>query len=81
MLHFDPEALRLVVAEVKANQCELVLAKDDGVYLISAVAERADSGRVKHIAYADGCHPEKDDAWYETSRVLVGAMTFVSICR
>ncbi|SQC20585.1 Protein of uncharacterised function (DUF3085) [Klebsiella pneumoniae] len=76
MLHFDPEALRLVVAEVKANQCELALAKDDGVYLISAVAERGDTGRVKHIAYADGCNPEKDDAWYETSRVLVGGDDF-----
>lgn len=40
MLHFNPAELRAVVAEVRANQCALVLAKDDGVYLMPAVGER-----------------------------------------
>ncbi|WP_249655559.1 DUF3085 domain-containing protein [Serratia ureilytica] len=68
MLYFNPAELRAVVAEVRANQCALVLAKDDGVNLMPAVGERNVTGRIKHLAYADGCHPEKDDAWYETSR-------------
>lgn len=76
MLHFNPAELRAVVAEVRANQCALVLAKDDGVYLMPAVGERNATGRIKHLAYADGCHPDKDDAWYETSRRLVGGDDF-----
>lgn len=76
MLHFDPAELRAVVAEIRANQCALVLAKDDGVYLMPAVGERNDTGRIKHLAYADGCHPQRDDAWHETSRQLVGGDDF-----
>ncbi|BEM54870.1 hypothetical protein SME20J_35570 [Serratia marcescens] len=62
MLHFNPAELRAVVAEVHANQCALVLAKDNGVYLIPAVGELNATGRIKHLAYADGCHPDKDNA-------------------
>ncbi|WP_329646886.1 DUF3085 domain-containing protein [Hyphomicrobium sp.] len=28
------------------------------------------------IVYAEGCHPEKDDDWWETSRNLVGGDDF-----
>lgn len=46
MLHFNPAELRAVVAEVRANQCALVLAKDNGVYLMPAVGERNATGRM-----------------------------------
>lgn len=76
MLHFNPAELRTVIAEVRANQCVLMLAKDNGVYLMPTVGERNATGRIKHLVYADGCHPEKDEAWYETSRQLVGGDDF-----
>jgi hypothetical protein len=40
MLHFITAELRVVVTEVSANQCELVLAKENGIYLMPAVGER-----------------------------------------
>ncbi|WP_227853116.1 DUF3085 domain-containing protein [Klebsiella pneumoniae] len=64
------------MAEVRANQCALVLTNDNGVYLMPAVGERNATGRIKHLAYDDGCHPDKDDAWYETSRQLAGGTDF-----
>ncbi|CAI1831948.1 Protein of uncharacterised function (DUF3085) [Serratia marcescens] len=76
MLHFDIQALRQVVAEVKANDCGLVFVKDEGIYLMSSIGERTESGSAKYLVYADGCNPQKDEAWYETSRMLVGGDDF-----
>lgn len=57
MLHFNPVEPRTVVAEIRANQCALVLVKDNGVYLMPVVGERNATGRIKLLVYADGCHP------------------------
>lgn len=59
MLHFNPAELRAVVAEVRANQCALVLTNDNGVYLMPAVGERNATGRIKHLAYATGVIPTR----------------------
>ncbi len=76
MLHFDPKALRPVIEEAQARQCELLLVKDEGIYLMPADGERNDAGRAKHLAYADGCHPEMDECWYDNARALVGGDDF-----
>ncbi|HEI8868265.1 TPA: DUF3085 domain-containing protein [Serratia odorifera] len=76
MLHFNPKELRPVIEEAFANQCELLLVKDQGIYLMPARGDRRADGRTKHLVYADGCHPEKDESWYETSRALAGGDDF-----
>lgn len=67
MLRFkktDPQAL----VEAVPPDSELQLVHDQGVYIMSfmqPVGQRT-------IIYAEGCHPEKDTDWWETSRRLVG---------
>lgn len=59
-LRFRGTDLRPVLAEAVANQCRVVLAKDQGVYFLAERAERRPDGRVKLLAYAVGCNPDTD---------------------
>lgn len=76
MLHFNPVELRPVVEETLANQCELLLVKDQGIYLMSAEGEWRKDGHIKYLVYADGCHPEKDEDWYDTACEFAGGDDF-----
>ena len=64
-LRFKGSDLRPVLAEAVANQCRVVLAKDQGVYFLAEHGERRPDGRVKLLAYAVGCNPDTDpfDDW------------------
>jgi DUF3085 family protein len=67
----------------------VLLVHDHGVYLMSNGRPRdivsvdaedrinpsGNEGR-SFVAYAQGCHPEHDADWYETSRQLVGGDDF-----
>ena len=66
-LRFKGSDLRPVLAEAVANQCRIVLAKDQGVYFLAERGERRPDGRVKLLAYAVGCNPDTDpfDDWWE----------------
>lgn len=70
MLIFKAKDLKPVLLEARQNQCGLILVKDHGVYLMAAMGELTHRGRT--VAYARGCHPEKDEAWWETARNEVG---------
>ncbi|CAM5346114.1 hypothetical protein Q092_01277 [Pseudomonas aeruginosa CF77] len=59
-LRFKGTDLRPVLAEAVANQCRVVLAKDQGVYFLAERGERRPDGRVKLLAYAVGCNPDTD---------------------
>lgn len=64
------ELIPLVTAVPAASQ--LLLVHDQGVYIMSAqqpVGKRT-------IVYAEGCNPENDADWWETSRRLVGGDDF-----
>lgn len=55
----------------------VLLVHDQGVYLMSNGLPRdlvrgTQEQGTDFVAYADGCHPETDEAWWETSRKLVG---------
>ena len=50
-LRFKGSDLRPVLAEAVANQCRVVLAKDQGVYFLAEQGERRPDGRVK-LAFA-----------------------------
>lgn len=52
MLRFKGTDLRPVLAEAVANQCHVILAKDQGVYFLSECGERTPEGRHKLLAYA-----------------------------
>ena len=49
-LRFKGSDLRPVLAEAVANQCRIVLAKDQGVYFLAERGERRSDGRVKLLA-------------------------------
>jgi uncharacterized protein YozE (UPF0346 family) len=57
----------------------LYLVHDDGVYLMSGAKEilpNVGGDTVSVVAYADGCHPKKDEDFREQSRYLVGGDDF-----
>jgi hypothetical protein len=77
-LRFKGTDLRPVLAEAVANQCRVVLAKDQGVYFLAERGERRPDGRVKLLAYAVGCNPDTDpfDDWWELARAELGGDDF-----
>lgn len=78
MLRFKGADLRPVLAEAVANQCQVILAKDQGVYFLAEQGERTSQGRRKLLAYAVGCNPETDpfDDWWELANTELGGDDF-----
>ncbi|EBD1360667.1 DUF3085 domain-containing protein [Salmonella enterica] len=74
MLRFSAKDLTPVLQEARKNHCGVVLVKDHGVYIMSEIGELTPRGR--KVAYAKGCHPDKDEAWWETARAEVGGDDF-----
>lgn len=77
MLRFRAIDLRPVLEEARANQNTVFLVKDWGIYLGAKGGSRHDDGRVKHLAYAMGCHFDKDEDWYDTAVGEAGGDDFV----
>ena len=77
-LRFKGSDLRPMLAEAIANQCRVVLAKDQGVYFLAEQGERRPDGRVKLLAYAVGCNPDIDpfDDWWELACAELGGDDF-----
>ena len=77
-LRFKGAELRPVLAEAIANQCQVILVKDQGVYFLAEHGERLPEGRQKRIAYAVGCNPDTDpfDDWWERARTELGGDDF-----
>lgn len=72
---------KAVTAPVEAPA--VLLVHDQGVYLMSNGEPRdqldAPGGRKlrsAYVAYAQGCNPQTDSDWYDTSRDLVGGDDF-----
>lgn len=78
MLQFKGADLRPVLAEAVANQCQVILAKDQGVYFLAEHGERTPEGSQKLLAYAIGCNPGIDpfDDWWELARMELGGDDF-----
>lgn len=70
--------LRPVLTEAIANQCRVILVKDQGVYWLAEHGERLASHRQKWIAYAVGCNPDVDafDDWWPLGRDELGGDDF-----
>ena len=77
-VRFKGTELRPVLAEAAANQCRVILVKDQGVYFMAERGERQPDGRRKTIAYAVGCNPHVDafDDWWELTRAEFGGDDF-----
>jgi len=56
----------------------VILVHDQGVYLMSNGnhGEGKTPSTERLIAYAKGCHPDKDKDWYDNARDLVGGDDF-----
>ncbi|EAA7988079.1 DUF3085 domain-containing protein [Salmonella enterica] len=74
MLKFSAKDLKPVLQEARKNHCGVVLVKDHGVYIMSEIGALTSRGR--KVAYAKGCHPDKDEARWETARAEVGGDDF-----
>lgn len=76
-LRFKGTDLRPVLTEAIANQCQVVLAKDQGAYFLAERGERL-GGRQKLLAYAVGCNPDVDsfDDWWHLVNVELGGDDF-----
>jgi hypothetical protein len=73
-VRFKGTELRPVLAEAAANQCRVILVKDQGVYFMAEHGESRPDGRRKTIACAVGCNPDVDafDDWWELARAEFG---------
>ncbi|MCB1887472.1 MAG: DUF3085 domain-containing protein [Rhodocyclaceae bacterium] len=77
-VRFKGTDLRPVFAEAVANQCRVILVKEQGVYFLAEPGERRPDGRQKLIAYSVGCNPDVDafDDWWELARAEFGGDDF-----
>lgn len=77
-VRFKGADLRPVLTEALANQCRVILVKDQGVYFMAECGERRPDGRRKTIVYAVGCNPDADpfDDWWELARAEFGGDDF-----
>ena len=77
-VRFKGTQLRPVLAEAAANQCRVILVKDQGVYFMAERGESRPDGRRKTMAYAVGCNPDVDafDDWWELARAEFGGDDF-----
>ncbi|USR37580.1 DUF3085 domain-containing protein [Ectopseudomonas hydrolytica] len=77
-LRFKGADLRPVLAEAVANQCRVILVKDQGVYFLAERGERRPDGRQTLLAFAVGCNPDIDpfDDWWELARTELGGDDF-----
>ncbi|NCG54499.1 DUF3085 domain-containing protein [Serratia fonticola] len=63
MLVFSARELAPILQEAKDNQCDVLIVKDWGIYIMSAQGKRENG---KHrVAYAQGCDPDKNPDWYD----------------
>ncbi|KER03585.1 DUF3085 domain-containing protein [Photorhabdus temperata] len=74
MLLFKAKDLKPVLWEAIAHQCDVLLVKDQGIYILSDNGSMQNGKRL--VAYARGYHPEKDAGWYERARAEVGGDDF-----
>ncbi|HDS0183603.1 TPA: DUF3085 domain-containing protein [Escherichia coli] len=77
MLFFDNKDLTNVLLTARMQGGQLHLAKDEGVYLMPATGAWQVNDPVPRIAYAAGCHPQKNEDWYDTARLLAGGDDFI----
>lgn len=72
MLRFNNTDLHRVMMDAWNNRCDVLLCKDRGVYLMSERSRRDSAGYRQTLAYADGCHPERDARWDTVSHACAG---------
>jgi DUF3085 family protein len=75
--HYDHNTFKPVTKPV--DTASVILVHDDGIYLMSNGTPRdlvePAKGR-SFVAYAQGCHPQRDVDWWHTARDLVGGDDF-----
>lgn len=79
MLVFKAQDLIPVIQDAIEYNCEILLVKDHGIYFMAQQGEKTPDGSTRHIAYAQGCHPDVDefDDWWELCREELGGDDFV----
>lgn len=76
-LRFNGAELQPIIAEAVANNTELLLVKDQGVYMLSRSRVQDVDGNIR-VAYAVGCNPAVDafDDWWHLARDEMGGDDF-----
>jgi|GEM_PF-2237258 len=76
---FKSETLIPVILEARKNQCDIILAKDHGLYLVSQKrGSHSVTGDTLAISYAEGFNPHNAefDEWYPALEDLCGGDDF-----
>lgn len=81
MLRFHGKDLKAVLTESISCNRPVVLTYDATVSLSVHDGERFRSapgreGQLRHQAFADGCHPDRDQGWATLARMLAGNVAF-----
>ncbi|CAQ85385.1 MULTISPECIES: DUF3085 domain-containing protein [Photorhabdus] len=74
MLLFKAKDLKPVLQEAIAHQCDVLLVKDQSIYIMSDIGSMQNGKYL--VAYACGYHPEKDEGWYERAWEEAGGDDF-----
>lgn len=81
MLRFHGKDLKAVLTESLSHNRPVILTCDVTVSLSVQDGERFRSapgreGQLRHRAFADGCHPDRDEEWATLTRILVNNALF-----
>ena len=78
MLKFKSSTLQAVINDANAHDADILLVKDEGVYLMARTGERNEKGGAVHVCYAEGLNPKTDsvDDWWERARIECGGDDF-----
>ncbi len=78
MLKFKGSTLQAVINDANAHDADILLVKDEGVYLMARTGERNEKGGAVHVCYAEGLNPKTDsiDDWWERARIECGGDDF-----
>lgn len=80
MLEFIAQDIITVINEAQKNKCDIFVAKDHGVYLMSEKCDFSkELGRRKNLAFAKGCNPYVDEDWYDLAESEAGGDDFFEL--
>ncbi|HBD1844088.1 TPA: hypothetical protein KIA93_000294 [Salmonella enterica] len=82
MLRFHGKNLKAVLTEaISRNKLVMLTSEPDAIFLSVQDAERfgeasGHEGRIRHLAFADGCHPNENQGWAKLSSMLTDSSFF-----
>ncbi|MDR5804920.1 DUF3085 domain-containing protein [Caballeronia sp. LZ001] len=79
MIRFLAADLHPVITEARNHDCDILLVKDQGVYMMSQKTDDQKEGQSRLVAYAVECNPDflPFDDWWDRAKQEFGGDDFV----